>query len=271
MAETDIFPLEPDYTLATRWSDGVVRLTAESGRTLERLKRPPQRLFELEFRARSTRELATLLAWWRRFEQGFFIFRHNVHSLSTAVAGVHLPRSFAVTFAAPPDYELAGNEAYDIRLRLLEAVARPLDSYPDPVAGHESVFLEEDGAFTVAGTWTPAAQTLAHGGLPAGQVGNESTNPNTNTSDALQWVYAGYGFRLWSRTGPDLGITEVLLDGASLGTVDLYAATAVFSQPVFTRLDVALGLHTFQIRATNTRNASSTASTILADALEVMI
>ena len=264
MAQTDIFPLEPDYTLVTRWTDGVLRQTTESGRTVERLKRPPQRMFELEFRSRPTAELATLLAWWRRFERSFFIFRQEVHSLSAAGEASHLPRSFAVTFASPPVQEFSGNEAYNFRVRLLEAVARPLDSYPDPVAGHESVFQEETEAFTVAGVWTEAAQTLAH-------AGSETTNPNTNTTDAAQWVYAGYGFRLWSRTGPDLGIAEVLLDGVSLGNVDLYSAADVFSQPVLTKLDVPLGLHTVKLRATNTRNASSAANTVSADALEMLI
>lgn len=264
MPETDIFPLDPDYTMVTRWSDGVLRLVTESGRTVERLKRPPQRLFELEFRSRPTADVTRLLAWWRRFERSFFTLHHEVHSLGVAGQGSLLRRSFAVTFASPPDYSLNGNEAYDIRVRLLEAVGRALDSYPDPQAGHESVFLEEDEVFTVTGSWNSEVQVLAHGG-------SEQVNANTNTTDAAQWVYAGYGFRLWSRTGPDLGIVEVLLDGVSLGAVDLYNSADVFSQPVLAKLDVPLGLHTLKLRATNTRNASSSANAIPADALEMMI
>ena len=64
---------------------------------------------------------------------------------------------------------------------------------------------------------------------------------------------------------------EVLLDGASLGTLDLYNSADVFSQPVLAKLDVPLGLHTLKLRATNTRNASSSANAIPADALEMLI
>lgn len=263
MAENDIFPLEADYSVVTRWSDGVVRAVADSGRSFERLKRAPQRLFELEFRARPTSQLAQLLAWWRRFERDFFIFEHKVHSLNPEHTA-HLGRSFAVTFVGPPEYDLAGHEAHDIHLRLVEAVGRPLNSYPDPDAGHESVFLEEDKGSVAAGEWTSAPQSGAHGGA-------ESTNTNLNTTDAFQWVYGGYGFRLWSRRAANFGIVQVLFDGVSLGNVDLYSAGAQAAQPVLTKLDVPLGLHTLKLRATNTINIASAGATILADALETMI
>ncbi len=263
MAESDIFPLEVDYSVVTRWTDGVARAVADSGRSFERLKRAPQRMFELEFRARPTSELVQLLAWWRRFERDFFIFEHKVHSLNPEQTA-HVGRSFAVTFAGPPEYDLAGNEAHDIHLRLVEAVGRPLNAYPDPDFGHESVFFEEDKGSVVAGVWTSAPQSGAHGGA-------ERTNINLNTTDAFQWVYAGYGFRLWSRRAPNLGIVGVLLDGVSLGNVDLYAASAQAAQPVLAKLDVPLGLHTLKLKATNTINLASSGATILADALEVLI
>jgi len=263
MAENDIFPLEPDYSVVTRWTDGVARAVADSGRSFERLKRAPQRLFELDFRARPTSELTQLLAWWRRFERDFFIFEHKVHSLN-AEQTAHLGRFFAVVFAGPPEYELVGNEAHDVRLRLVEAVGRPLNSYPDPVAGHESVFLEEDKGSVTAGVWTQTTQAAAHGGA-------ERTNTNLNTTDAFQWVYAGYGFRLWSRRAADFGIVEVLLDGVSLGNLDLYSASAQVAQPLFAKLDVPLGLHTLKLKATNTINIASSGATILADALETLI
>ena len=75
---------------------------------------------------------------------------------------------------------------------------------------------------------------------------------------------------MWARKDTDLGIVKVLLDDVDLGNVDLYAAAAVDSAPLLTRLDVPLGLHTVKLRATNTRNGSSSANTIAADAIEFM-
>ena len=57
----------------------------------------------------------------------------------------------------------------------------------------------------------------------------------------------------------------------SLAPSSKETSSRAFSQPVLTKLDVPLGLHTVKLRATNTRNASSSANTIAADVLEVLI
>ncbi|MCI0402494.1 MAG: hypothetical protein L0212_03090 [Acidobacteria bacterium] len=260
MGATDIFPVEADYTLPEQVIGGAVRAVAESGRVFQRLKKAPQRLFELELRRRPTFEAAQVRDWHARFQKDYFIFRHKVYADNGAA---YVERDFPVTFAAEPDYELLHNEAWDVRVRLLEAVGVALSSYPDPAAGHDSHFLEETAGFATAGAWTSGAHTNAHGGA-------EKTNPNTNTTDRFRFVYAGYGFRLWTRKANNLGIVEVLLDGTSLGNVDLYNASAQAAAALLTKLDVPLGLHVVELKATNTKNASSSANTIIADAIEVI-
>ncbi|MFQ5817980.1 MAG: hypothetical protein ACE5H2_08505 [Terriglobia bacterium] len=262
MAATDLFPLEADYALAQPWSAGIVRAVAESGRQLARLKRAPQRVFRLVFRQRPTSEKLQLEDWYRRFERDFFNWRHAVWQVKPD--GSYLERYFAVEFAGPPQIELVANEAHDMEVALVEAVGRALFAYPDPAMGHPAAFQEEDATSKTQGTWSLVADATAHGG-------NEKQNTNLNTTDFALWVYAGYGFRLWARNGPDLGIFEVLLDDTSLGNVDLYAAAAAGAQPVFTKLDVPLGVHRIKLRATNTKNAAATGQIILADALEYLI
>lgn len=261
MAATDIFPLDPDYTLAQPWSEGIIRGVADSGRQLARLKRAPQRLFRLVLRQRPTREKLQVEDWYRRFERDFFTWRHAVWQVKPD--GSYLERYFAVEFVAPPQIELVGNEAYDLEVTVLEAVGRALFAYPDPVAGHPSVFLEDAALSKTQGSWSDVASASSHGGA-------HKQNANTNTTDFALWVYAGYGFRLWAQRG-NFGIFEVLLDDASLGTVDLYSAAPLASSPVFTKLDVPLGLHRVKLRATNTKNIASTNPTILADALEYLL
>jgi hypothetical protein len=92
----------------------------------------------------------------------------------------------------------------------------------------------------------------------------------TVTTDAAEWGYFGYGFRLWAPKGPDMGIVQVFLDGVSQGNVDLYAAAATASAVVLTVQSVALGLHRVKLQPTNTKNAASTNFVVSADALEVM-
>jgi hypothetical protein len=263
MPENDIFPLQPDYPVSRRVVSGLVESLADSGRRFARLKRAPRLVHELELRRRSTAEKMQLEEWQRRFERSWFTFHDPVFA-ADADSGNFIERYFSVEFNGQPEYELTGNEAWDLRVSLVDRVGAALLSYPDPVAGHKSVFLEESEALAVTGSWPGSAHTLAHGG-------SEQLNANANTTDALQWSYAGYGFRLWARRAPNLGIVEVLLDGVSLGSVDLYTVADHSSQPLLAKLDVPLGLHTLKLRATDTRNAASSAGTIVADALEIVI
>jgi len=263
MGASDIFPLDPDYSLPEQVIGGALRSVAQSGRVFQRLLKAPQRLFELELRRRPTADAEQVRDWYARFQHDYFVFRHLVYVSPADGPGSYLARDFPVTFAAEPEYELVAHEGWDITVRLMEAVGAALSSYPDPVAGHASHFQEETAGFIVAGTWAQESHAGAHGGA-------ETTNVNTNTTDRFRFVYAGYGFRLWARKAADLGIVEVLLDGASLGTVDLYNAAPQASGPRLTKLDVPLGLHVVELKATNTKNASSTANTIVADAVEVI-
>jgi hypothetical protein len=263
LSELDLFPLTPDYPVARRMLAGVVESSAESGRRFARLKRAPRVVHELNLRARPTAEKLALEEFYRAHEKGYFSFRDPVFAVDPAT-GQFLERWFSVEFAAAPVYELVGHEAWDLEVALVDRVGAPLFSYPDPAAGHRSVFLEETAGLALAGAWTSAANPLAHGG-------GERSNLNTITADAFQWVYAGYGFVLWSRRAPDFGLVEVLLDATALGTADLYAAAARAAAPVFTKLDVPLGLHRVQLRATNTKNAAAAGQAILADALEILI
>jgi len=263
MAETDQFPLDADYVIPDLWTEGVLRTQADSGRQFSRLKRPPQRTWTLEFRSRPTADKDSVLAFYRRLEKSYFRWAHKVYSV---LSGSYVIRYFPVEFAGPPQFELVATEYWDLRVSLLEAVGRPLpsDKYPDPTTGHPSVFQEEGELAKVQGTWTQENYSWHH-------AGGAKRNDNNNTTDYALWAYAGYGFRLWSIKTTDWGIFEVLLDDVSLGTVDLYAATLQNSAPVFTKLDIPLGLHRVKVKATNTKNPSSSGYYIGADALEYLI
>ena len=265
MPENDLFPLDPDFVLAERLDPGVLRQLAASGRDLQRLLKAPQRLFQLHFRRRSTDEVEQIRDWHARFQHDYFRFNHKTYSNN---AGAYLARHFPVIFVEEPQYELALNEAWNIEVSLLEAVGRelPTANYPDPAAGHPSFFLEEDHATlakALSGSWTIAAQANAH-------AAQERTNSNLNTTDAFQFLYAGYGFRLWARKDTNLGILKVLLDEADLGNLDLYAAAPAASAALLTKTDVPLGIHRVKLLATNTKHASSSANTIVADAIEAI-
>jgi len=269
MAETDLFPLTPDYDLPIELDRGVIQQTADSGRQIERVKRAPRRIFRLQFRHRRTDDAELLRDWVARFSGKDKFFRFD-HPTWVNNAGTYLSRSFPVQFLSAPREAYVGNERYDLEVELLEAVGKilPAGNFPNPATGHPSFFLEEDVGVAVAGTWTlSGADANFH---PPGGAGKVKENANTNTTDQFRWTYAAYGFRLWAPKGPTRGIFKVKLDGVDLGNVDQYNASIVVSAVLFTKLDVPLGLHTVDIFATNTKNISATGQLITADALEAI-
>ncbi len=269
MAETDVFPdIGWDYPLDVPSIDGVLRQKAEDGSIQSRIQRPDVRLFDLVRRDATTDEREQVEAFHRRLQADFFRLDQKVWVKDGATFRT---RSFPVVFAGPPQIGLAHHNTWPISVTLIEAVGKPLPAgnYPDPTLGYPSFFIEEDDpnrAVELRGTWTPVAQGLSHAGNHKFNVG---TSSGAN-ADAFQFIYAGYGFRVHSLKGPTLGIYELFLDEVSLGTVDLYNAILIAAAPLFTKLDVNLGIHRLELRSTNTKNAASSAFNIIADAIEVL-
>src|SRR5579871_842117 len=95
-------------------------------------------------------------------------------------------------------------------------------------------------------------------------------SPGTSPADAAEWLYLGYGFRLWSPRNTDMGIAQVSIDGVSVSNVDMFSPVLAASSPVLTFANVPFGLHRIKISPTNTKNAGSSDFIIAADAVEAM-
>jgi hypothetical protein len=131
--------------------------------------------------------------------------------------------------------------------------------------------LEFGTAATTYTQTTAAVAVLLAPGADANQHGGYAYfNVGTLTTDAGEWKYFGYGFRLWAYKGPDMGIVQVFLDGVSQGTIDLYAAAATAAAVVLTVQNVVLGDHRIKLSPTNTKNGASANFYVSADAIEVM-
>lgn len=116
---------------------------------------------------------------------------------------------------------------------------------------------------SIAPLIAPTADANFHNGFAYFNLGN-------NTTALAEWMYFGYGFRVWSYKGPDMGIVQISCDGVVLGTVDLYAAAPTASAVVFTSQNQVLARHRVKLAATNTKNAASVGFKISADCIEVM-
>ena len=140
---------------------------------------------------------------------------------------------------------------------------RPPQDWQDDAIWMQPLDYEGNSMVTISGTWATAANPLA-------EFGVEVVNANTDLLSWAQMQYIGYGFQLWGRTGPDMGIAGVWLDGVQIGTLDFYAAAAGKSAVLVNYPAVALGIHRVKLTSTNTTNAASTGNTIAWDSLRVM-
>jgi SpoIID/LytB domain protein len=108
--------------------------------------------------------------------------------------------------------------------------------------------------------WTRGAASVHSGGgyAHASTAGATMTVRFRGTS--IAWV---------GPKAPSYGRAEVILDGTSRGTVSQYASSVSNQQTVWSISGLPEGEHTLVIRATGTKDAASTGSAIVADALDI--
>ena len=165
--------------------------------------------------------------------------------------------------SAVSPYKNAGTDGTDIGADIdaIEAatagVRTPRNPSPPPP---ETRFEESEQAVAYAGDWALLSSPQWSGGAAgySATAGAQATFTFTGTS--VSWV----GFR-----GPMAGIARVMLDGALLGDVDLFAPTNEFRVVVFTATDLAAARHTLTIEVTGLKNAESTNTAIVVDAFDV--
>jgi hypothetical protein len=243
----------PDYGYSEGLPQMLAMFQARSGKTFARQLSARGRVFDLEWHNKLKIDCDYLRTWEAQYRSDFFSFQD-----------IERGRYFSGRFAAPLQISPAGFDRWNLRGQFIEIPGLPMFAYPS-AWGVDSIFIEERDGFgadlvKLTGTWTYETSGSAHGG-------NNYYSGVTN--DSAEWIYYGYGFRLWSMKANNMGIVEISLDGAVLTTVDLYNA-GVASAVVYTNANVALGFHRVKLRVTGTKNVASAGFICKADAVEVM-
>jgi hypothetical protein len=105
-----------------------------------------------------------------------------------------------------------------------------------------------------------------------GQTGNynNTMSATNNVSGAhATYTFTGSAITLYSKTGNNRGKMAVYLDDVLLSVVDLYTASFVFQNPVYST-SFTYGLHTVKIEWTGTKNSNSTGTAIVIDKMTYM-
>lgn len=170
MGASDNFPVDADYTVTRTKESNVLRGRVESAREYLRLKAAPRRHFVLLFNQRAKADWTSIENFRHKMLTDFFTFDDKTTG-----------RKYSVYFDGEPVYEEVGNEAFNCRAQLIEAVGAAMQLYPTFAAGNPSVNLPVASAEDLG----------ANGKL---------------------WVYGGYGYRV-NGTFTQIYLDELLTGG----------------------------------------------------------
>ena len=118
---------------------------------------------------------------------------------------------------------------------------------------------DNSGGFSFNGGWSGLNLSGAYNGSvqQSSTVGAFAQNSSALTAARVAFV---------STKGPDRGIAQLTLDGAVVGTVDLYAPSVQPAQVVWTSGALGAVGHTLRVSVTGSKNASSTGTKVDIDA-----
>lgn len=92
-------------------------------------------------------------------------------------------------------------------------------------------------------------------------------NPEGGETATLN--FSGTGISVLTCLNHDRGKLEITIDGKSYGEVDTYSSSTVRQNEVFTTSDLAPGAHTIVVKATNTKNGSSSGTKVELDGFKI--
>jgi uncharacterized protein YjbI with pentapeptide repeats len=120
---------------------------------------------------------------------------------------------------------------------------------------------DSDANITYSGTFDSTADASCSEG---------TQHKSLTTSNYIQYKFLGTGINVYSTKSADSGIMEIFIDNVSKGTVDLYNATTLYKQKMYTISTLAFESHTIKIVVTGTKNASATNCWIGLDYFEIL-
>ena len=266
MAQTDILnptpthPLNPDYGFQKKRPLTHLNAKANQGAPYFREITDTGHQFSLSWNDKLASHARKLKWYYEQYRDGFF----------TLIDHEGGGRHYVGRFSQPVEPSPTGNNRWSVQQVLFDEVPlAPMLNYPSDWNNDAiwRLLLNDFGNRMVAivsGTWGLSAA----GQAKSGEVLYDAAPA---TTDQVSYVYAGYGFQFWSITGPAAGKANLLLDGATVGAVDFYAAAAgAPSQLLLEVQNVPLGIHTVTLQPTATKDPASGGTMVYWDALKVM-
>ncbi|HWC10952.1 MAG TPA: S8 family serine peptidase [Acidimicrobiales bacterium] len=149
------------------------------------------------------------------------------------------------------------NPAATYTFQFLDAfVVRDLPPAPGP-----GTYEEENPAVAYRGSWRSTIPFFADSG--------GSTRYTDSAGGSAELRFSGTAVQWVARRQPNAGISDVLVDGVKVASVDLYNPSTQYKQVVFERTGLPPGEHTIRVVRTGTKNAAATYTFQFLDAFVV--
>jgi hypothetical protein len=256
---TPTHPLNPDYGFQKKRPLTHLNAKANQGAPYFREITDTGHQFSLNWNDKLAGQARKLKWYYEQYRDGFF----------TLIDHEGGGRHYVGRFSQPVEPVPTSHNHWSVQQVLFDEVPlAPMLIYPGDWQNDAiwRFLLNDFGdrmVAAVSGAWTLIADPLA-------KSGNHFSDAGIVTTDQACYVYAGYGFQFWAPTGPAYGQGTILLDGSPVGNVDFYSAVASPSTMLLQQQSTSLGIHTVTLQPLNSKNAASTGTTVLWDALKVM-
>jgi hypothetical protein len=122
-------------------------------------------------------------------------------------------------------------------------------------------YQETDGRLQYTPSWPTSTYYLYSGGNEKYTYARGGAVCIPFWGASLDWI---------AKTGPQMGIALVSVDGGAPVQVDLYSASTKYQVSVWSTGDLAYGLHWVKIARSGTKNPNSTGTALTIDAVDVM-
>jgi beta-lactam-binding protein with PASTA domain len=233
---------------------------ATSGDTVKPVPTAPTQRLDLSAlpSASATTAVNTRLSWSATDNVGVLNYDVQRSTNGSTTWTNELSASTAVVRTA----QLTPGTTYQFRMRARDAALNVSD-YATGSAFKLALNQESVPQVVYAGTWTPETISTASGGAQRFASAANATATFTFTGTGIGWVSVKHNTR---------GRAEVLVDGVSAGTIDLFqtSTTVAPRRVVFERTFPSRGTHTIQIRALGTKATASTSTRIDVDGFVVV-
>jgi hypothetical protein len=264
--------MTPDYGFTRKRSNTMLQKKALGGTPWTRETQNTGHIFNLTWTTRSWLCVQRLKRYWEQYGDGFFTIvdwdggsRQYVGRFTTEVVPVEI-----------------GNGIWTVQNVTFEEIPQQaMVEYPSDWAGDAIAFFITndfgDQKLATSGSWTQTARNSVAGSQGTEHVSLATVgtpyvtmdDPGT-LGDWACYEYRGYGFRLYMLQGPAFGKCDLSIDGVFVETLDLYNATAIGPQIVYTQQSLPLDIHRVQVTCDASKNGSATGTNVSWYALEVM-